>query len=245
MPALSSSRPRPVWPLIALGALLLYAFGQAARFAGGAQRRSGTGAFGEARSTDEPHSLQVARAAQPGRGRKASAPWSIPWQGWKDILWRTYEQINEDRLLAVAAGVVFYGLLALFPSRDRLRVVLWAVRQGGRHRPAPRHAGGPASRWRLRHRAGADHPHRIEGRREARVRLPVRSRAGAVERQCRDESHHRRAQRRLRRDREARLHHAQSHLARLHARCDRRPCSRRSAPWWCSRWSCHGSGLPT
>ena len=116
MPALSSSRPRPVWPLIALGALLLYAFGQAARFAGGAQRRSGTGAFGEARSTDEPHSLQVARAAQPGRGRKASAPWSIPWQGWKDILWRTYEQINEDRLLAVAAGVVFYGLLALFPA---------------------------------------------------------------------------------------------------------------------------------
>jgi len=31
-------------------------------------------------------------------------------------LWRTYEQINEDRLLAVAAGVVFYALLALFPA---------------------------------------------------------------------------------------------------------------------------------
>ena len=26
-------------------------------------------------------------------------------KGWKDILWRTYEQIGEDRL-AVAAGVV-------------------------------------------------------------------------------------------------------------------------------------------
>jgi membrane protein len=35
---------------------------------------------------------------------------------WKDILWRTYEQIREDRLLAVAAGIVFYGLLALFPA---------------------------------------------------------------------------------------------------------------------------------
>jgi membrane protein len=34
----------------------------------------------------------------------------------KDILWRTYQQIGEDRLLAVAAGVVFYGLLALFPA---------------------------------------------------------------------------------------------------------------------------------
>jgi len=50
------------------------------------------------------------------RGRQAVAPWNIPWQGWKDILIRTYEQINEDRVLPVAAGVVFYGLLALFPA---------------------------------------------------------------------------------------------------------------------------------
>ena len=36
--------------------------------------------------------------------------------GWKDILWRTYQQIGrEDRLLAIAAGVVFFGLLAFFP----------------------------------------------------------------------------------------------------------------------------------
>jgi membrane protein len=40
----------------------------------------------------------------------------MPWKGWKDILWRTYQQLNEDRVLAVAAGVVFYGLLALFPG---------------------------------------------------------------------------------------------------------------------------------
>ncbi len=50
------------------------------------------------------------------RGRQAVTPWQIPWRGWKDILIRTYEQFNEDRLLAVAAGVVFYGLLALFPA---------------------------------------------------------------------------------------------------------------------------------
>jgi membrane protein len=56
------------------------------------------------------------KAKQSGRGRQATAPWQIPWAGWKDILWRTYEQIGEDRLLAVAAGVVFYGLLALFPA---------------------------------------------------------------------------------------------------------------------------------
>ncbi|WP_375411621.1 YihY/virulence factor BrkB family protein [uncultured Bradyrhizobium sp.] len=51
-----------------------------------------------------------------GRGRHAVAPWQIPWKGWKDILIRTYQQINNDRVLAVAAGVVFYGLLALFPA---------------------------------------------------------------------------------------------------------------------------------
>ena len=37
-------------------------------------------------------------------------------KGWKDILWRTYQQISEDRLLAISAGVVFYALLALFPG---------------------------------------------------------------------------------------------------------------------------------
>ena len=44
------------------------------------------------------------------------APWHIPWTGWKDILWRVYASVNDNRLLAVAAGVVFYSLLAIFPA---------------------------------------------------------------------------------------------------------------------------------
>jgi membrane protein len=60
--------------------------------------------------------IQQVRAAEQGRGRHAEAPWQISWLGWKDILWRTYRQIGENRLLALAAGVVFYGLLALFPT---------------------------------------------------------------------------------------------------------------------------------
>src|ERR1700754_3363454 len=59
---------------------------------------------------------QRGRAKQSGRGRHATSPWQIPWAGWKDILWRTYGQIGDDRLMAVAAGVVFYGLLAIFPA---------------------------------------------------------------------------------------------------------------------------------
>ena len=38
------------------------------------------------------------------------------WATWKHILYRTYQEISEDRLLALAAGVVFYGLLAVFPA---------------------------------------------------------------------------------------------------------------------------------
>jgi membrane protein len=64
----------------------------------------------------EPLILQERRAAEVGRGRWARAPLQIPWAGWKDILVRTYREIQEDRLLALAAGVVFYSLVALFPA---------------------------------------------------------------------------------------------------------------------------------
>jgi len=65
---------------------------------------------------DQPISAQRRRANERGRGRRATAPWNIPWRGWKDILWRTYASVNHNRLLAVAAGVVFYSLLAMFPA---------------------------------------------------------------------------------------------------------------------------------
>src|SRR5215207_9977242 len=53
---------------------------------------------------------------EPGRRREATSPTEIPPKGWQDILWRVYEEVNKDRILAVAAGVTFYGLLALFPA---------------------------------------------------------------------------------------------------------------------------------
>jgi len=64
----------------------------------------------------EPRSLQELRAAEPGRGRRATAPEQIPWRGWKDILVRTYRKTQDHRLLALSAGVAFYSLLALFPA---------------------------------------------------------------------------------------------------------------------------------
>ena len=55
-------------------------------------------------------------ALQPAPGRHFRNLFQIPWAGWKDILWRTYERTGEDRLLATAGGVVFFGLLAVFPA---------------------------------------------------------------------------------------------------------------------------------
>src|SRR4051794_30481905 len=71
---------------------------------------------GADRPSDEPRSSQLARAAQPGRGRGADTPTHIPARGWKDILWRTYEEISADRLFMIAAGVTFYAMLAFVPA---------------------------------------------------------------------------------------------------------------------------------
>ena len=54
------------------------------------------------------------RADRHGRG--ATAVTEIPAVGWKDILWRTYSEVNQDHVLLIAAGVTFYVLLALVPA---------------------------------------------------------------------------------------------------------------------------------
>jgi membrane protein len=65
---------------------------------------------------NSPETSPAGAASQPGRGRRAKSPFAIPWAGWKDIFWRTYQRIDDDRLLATAGGVVFFGLLAIFPA---------------------------------------------------------------------------------------------------------------------------------
>jgi membrane protein len=51
-----------------------------------------------------------------GRGRFAEGPAEIPALGWKDVFSRVYNGISDDRILANAAGVAYYALLALFPA---------------------------------------------------------------------------------------------------------------------------------
>ena len=60
--------------------------------------------------------LQKPTTHEGGRGRTADTPTQIPAKGWKDIAWRVYDGIQNDRVMLVAAGVTFYALLALFPA---------------------------------------------------------------------------------------------------------------------------------
>lgn len=50
------------------------------------------------------------------RGREAQSPFEIPKTGWRDILWRVKDEIADDNIAVVSAGVAFFGLLALFPA---------------------------------------------------------------------------------------------------------------------------------
>jgi membrane protein len=53
---------------------------------------------------------------EPGRGRQAESPGQIPARGWSDILRRTFQQLGEDNLSIVAAGMAFYAFTAMVPA---------------------------------------------------------------------------------------------------------------------------------
>ena len=77
---------------------------------GGARKRSWLGSLALVASYATIAALSHNRPSLPAQIRPRG------WAAWKQILYRTYQGINDDRLLALAAGVVFYGLLALFPA---------------------------------------------------------------------------------------------------------------------------------
>src|SRR5205085_4158147 len=58
---------------------------------------------------------KAARAPVGEKGRHAETPGQIPAQGWKEIAFRTWKEASKDNVSLVAAGVAFYGLLAMVP----------------------------------------------------------------------------------------------------------------------------------
>ncbi|MBC6980797.1 YihY/virulence factor BrkB family protein [Caulobacter sp. 17J80-11] len=60
-----------------------------------------------------------ARSTGPGvdaPGRRARKPTAIPPGGWKDVLWRTFQEIREDEIIAVAGGAAYAAVLGVFPA---------------------------------------------------------------------------------------------------------------------------------
>ncbi|WP_431860572.1 YihY/virulence factor BrkB family protein [Azospirillum sp.] len=65
------------------------------------------------------------------RGRAADKPEEIPAKGWKDILWRVWEEQSEDNISMIAAGVAYYAILALFPAIGAAVSLYGLVADGG------------------------------------------------------------------------------------------------------------------
>ncbi len=49
------------------------------------------------------------------RGRHANSPWQMPFAAWKEVAVRTWRESSKDNVGIVAAGVAFYGFVALVP----------------------------------------------------------------------------------------------------------------------------------
>ncbi|MEL7253969.1 MAG: YihY/virulence factor BrkB family protein [Pseudomonadota bacterium] len=49
-------------------------------------------------------------------GEMAARPGDIPARGWKQVATRAWKDVGDNQIGLIAAGVAFYGLLALFPA---------------------------------------------------------------------------------------------------------------------------------
>ena len=65
-------------------------------------------------------------ACQPGRGRGAGTPLSIPPKGWWDIARRAFVKTAEQNVVILAAGIAFFAMLALFPALGAI-VTIYAL----------------------------------------------------------------------------------------------------------------------
>jgi membrane protein len=70
----------------------------------------------------------VTTTEPPGRrsGATADDPTDIPSRGWRQILRRTKDEIKDDRVTLMAAGMAFYAMLALFPALAAA-ITIWGL----------------------------------------------------------------------------------------------------------------------
>lgn len=78
---------------------------------------------GDVKAGDRTRRASGADGIGRGHGRQAANPSEIPVAGWKDILFRVYANIGDHRILALAAGMTYYSILAIFPALAALVAV--------------------------------------------------------------------------------------------------------------------------
>jgi membrane protein len=59
---------------------------------------------------------QTAPAPKDSHGQRAESPHEIPSRGWRDVAWRVFHEVQDDRVTLVAAGATYYMLIALVPA---------------------------------------------------------------------------------------------------------------------------------
>src|SRR5215208_3509569 len=74
---------------------------------------------------------RVPRSSLDPHGHEAESPWRIPRSGWKQVIRRTWQQIWIDNVWLVAAGVAFYGFLAVVPLLAAIILVYGLVAELG------------------------------------------------------------------------------------------------------------------
>jgi membrane protein len=60
-------------------------------------------------------------------GSQAESPTEIPARGWRQILTRAFRESQKDNIPLLAAGVAFYGFLAVFPALIALVTIVGLV----------------------------------------------------------------------------------------------------------------------
>ena len=110
-----------IWTLALSAALVgLVALPRRGSVPRGSEIDSGAGPARETSGSHEGGAAHRVARTEAERGRQADTPSEIPASGWKDIGFRVFHDVSENRLVTVAAGVTFYVLLAIFPATAAL-----------------------------------------------------------------------------------------------------------------------------
>lgn len=154
-----------------------------------------------------------------GRGRLAEGPSEIPARGWWDILLRIYGNFSHHRVLALAAGMTYYSLLAIFPAIAALVAIYGLFSNPATISSHLDEVSGILPRG-PRRGSRPTYPRGLAGNADARLDFLDSPRRVALERKRSNEVIARYAQHRLWRRREARLDQAKRGLSFFYGRRD-------------------------